>query len=226
MQDINFQVFPARFITEDNRQNYLASYNTFKSTWLDAFTEIFGENYCYTSNDFSRQDLIQGLFIKNQCVALDCIREINLTSPVDLDDSWLKPWKKEHIESLVKQGYERCLINSYFTVHKDFRKAIYNEKYSISYILGCLSVLYQLELGSPLMLGMMRNNRSMNTLGRSWGSSVIEENVIHNTIPTDLVVFKSREVFQASKNFPPIVFEIFKNKNTIIRKEVLNEKVA
>jgi hypothetical protein len=226
MQDINFKIFPTRFVRPDNQLNYLASYKTFKETWLDTFTEIFGEDYFYTSNDFSRQDYIQGLFIENQCVALDCIREINLKNPVDLDDSWLKPWKKEHIESMLGQGYERCLINSYFTVHKDFRKTIYNEKYNISYILGCLSVLHQLELGIPLMLGMMRNNRSMNTLGKSWGSSVVEQNVIHNTIPSDLVVFKSKEVYEASKNFPPIVFEIFKNRNTLVRKEEINEKVA
>lgn len=209
MLDLRFHVLPGKFIPIGFEQEYIKAYELFRSNWSETFQEIFGSNFILYSNDFTRQDYIQAIFLEEKCIAVDCVREINLKNPADLDDSWFKPWKRSYLKRFIRKGYKRCLVNSYFTVHKDYRKSVVHDKYSISYVMGCLSVLYQIELGSSLMFGMMRNDRSMHSLGTMWGSQTIESNIMYNSAPTDLVVFTKENVRKAATKFPDFVFDIF-----------------
>lgn len=217
---LKFYVLPGKFLPEGMGSEYREAYETYQSHWTEALQEIHGSEFWLSSNDFTRQDYIQALFLGEECIALDCVREIDLRNPADFDDSWFRPWKKDHLGIFAESGFRRCLVNSYFTVHKDYRRTNLSEaSFSVSYVMGCLSVLHQMELGVPLMFGMMRNDRSMHSLGSRWGSMTIEENVIHNKTPSNLVVFKSDEIKKAASTFPKFVFDLFDNKINYYSKE-------
>lgn len=184
------------------------SYELFKSVWKPFFENLIGESYTYYSNDFTRQDFIQTLFYDNKCVGLTCLRYINLDYSFSIDDSWLGIWPFAEIEK-VQNKSSLGIVNSYFTVSEEFRKTNVEQKYSISYLLGCVSVMHFLTLNSPMMLGMMRTNRSMHKLGGLWGSSLIKEGIMHNQVPTDLVVFYPDRVKEVMATFPDFIIEMF-----------------
>lgn len=210
--NLRFAIIPLRDVSKDLEKDYLSAYETYHLVWNETFKDLFGADYKLFSNDFTRQDFIQALFLGDQCIALDLIRQVDLKNPVDLDDSWLKSWSSDELSKLVWRGHEKCLINSYFTVHPDFRRSFGQHQINAGFLMGCLSVLHQTELNVTAMLGMMRNNRSMNALGKMLGSSLIAENIIHNSIPSDLVVFLKENIEKASKTFPEYAFDLFNNK--------------
>jgi hypothetical protein len=212
MSDYKFVVFERTDWNKTWNEDQHKSYDTFSKVWTQTYREIHGPQYQFFSDDFTRQDFIEVLFVDGECAALDCIRNVNLHAPSAPADSWFRSWNKKHLETLKIQGVSLCSINSYFTVHPDHRKSAQPGTLHPSYILGCLSVLNQLERKIPVMLGMMRNNRSMDQLGLALGSQAIEKNVLHNNLPTDLVAFHQDSVKKASKTFPALVFDLFKNR--------------
>jgi hypothetical protein len=218
-----FLILAGKIRSPGYEREYDSAYQLYKSVWTQTMTEVHGKEHKLFSDDFTRQDYIQAVFFDGQCIALDCLRVIDLKNPADFDDSWFSDWDKKHLIELSKKGHTQCLVNSHFTVHEDHRKASQNEEHHVSYILGCLSVLHQLDLKFPVMLGMMRNNRSMNKLGQEWGASTLEANVPHYNIPSDLVAFFADNVRLASKKFPKVVMEIYKNKIDTFEKETHEE---
>jgi hypothetical protein len=209
---LEFAILPGRTSSTPALGYYLSAYATFQSVWQETLAGIHGSSHVLHSNDFTRQDHIQALFAEEGlCIALDCVRAVRLDNPVDLNDSWLRPWPKEILDDLSA----RCpmaFINSYFTVHPSYRRTQADDTHHVSYVIGCLSVLYQLEVGMPLMLGMMRRDRSMNKLGVSWGAKTLMA-TNHNGSETDLVVFDLDSVREAARCFPEVVFDLFKRRN-------------
>ncbi|HEX6084991.1 MAG TPA: hypothetical protein VF266_10735 [Thermoanaerobaculia bacterium] len=192
------------------RTHYLSAYDTFRSVWSETYRAIHGDAYVSHSNDFTRQDYIQALFEGELCVGLDCVRKIRLDNPADLDDSWLGPWPAEILDALQRDHAE-ALINSCFTVHRDYRKHDGRSGHPVSYLLGCLSVLHQLETGAPLMLGMMRCDRSMNKLGDALGATTLRMTT-YNGKETALVAFERDRVRQAAATFPDVALRLFENR--------------
>jgi hypothetical protein len=105
-------------------------------------------------------------------------------------------------------------VNSCFTIHRDYRRHDGRSGHPVSYLLGCLSVLHQLESGEPLMLGMMRCDRSMNKLGDSLGATTLRTTT-YNGSETALVVFRRERVEEAAKTFPSVVFDLFQSRSEL-----------
>lgn len=215
----NFVVFAGRTGDAPPDTHYRNAYATYRSVWEETFRSIRGETYVHPSNDFTRQDFIQALFDGQTCIGLDCVRRIRFDSPADLDDSWLEPWPRELLQTLEAE-HPAALVNSCFTVHRDYRRHDRQNGHPVSYLLGCLSVLYQLELGEPLMLGMMRCDRSMNRLGSALGATTLLTTT-YNGSETDLVVFRSEDVRKAAKSFPGVVFDLFAGRTDMLLQERL-----
>ncbi|WP_413561442.1 hypothetical protein [Bdellovibrio sp. HCB209] len=222
--DFEFQILNGRFNEAALTNRYEQAYETFKQTWTAELSTLKGQDVRVPSNDFTRQDYIIALYKGDTCVALDCMREVSISSYVQTEDSWFQPWDKKHFATMQKQGHDRAIVNSYFTVHNDFRRTVQGESVNAAYLAGALSVLYQVELDCSIMLGMMRNNRSMNALGASLGGAPIDT-IVHNDLPTDLFVYEKGAVIKASQKFPDYVFEVFNN-NQAIKKGRRHERVA
>jgi hypothetical protein len=206
-----FVVLAARNTSTPPHPQYLSAYQTYRSVWDETLRSIHGETYVSQSNDFTRQDYIQALFDGETCAGLDCVRRIRLDDPADRDDSWLKPWPADILNALAAE-HRTALVNSYFTVHRDYRRHDGRNGQPVSYILGCLSVLHQLETGVPLMLGMMRCDRSMNKLGDAIGATTLRTTT-YNGSETALVAFERENVQAAARTFPDVVFDLFKNRH-------------
>ena len=205
-----FVVFAAR-TADVPCTHYVNAYQTYRSVWDETFRSIHGPAYVPRSNDFTRQDYIQALFEGDTCIGLDCVRRIRLDNPADRDDSWLEPWPPDLLDALAGE-HPVALVNSCFTIHRDYRKTDARSPYPVSYLLGCLSVLHQLESGVPLMLGMMRCDRSMDKLGDALGATILQTTT-YNGSETALVVFRRDRVEEAAKTFPPVVFDVFANRS-------------
>jgi hypothetical protein len=197
--------------------DYLDAYATYHSVWGETFRAIRGDAYVHPSNDFTRQDYIQALFDGPICAGLDCVRRVRLDSPADLDDSWLEPWPAEVLRELAAED-PAALVNSYFTVHRDYRRHDGRSGHPVGYLLGCLSVLHQLELGSRLMLGMMRCDRSMNKLAAVLGATTLVTTTVNGS-ETDLVVFRAERVREAARSFPRAAFELFDARQEQVEEE-------
>lgn len=213
MLNLRYFVLPGKYLPIGFENEYKSAYKTYSTCWGEAFRELFGNDFVLYSNDFTRQDYVHALFNGNECIAVAFQREIDLNNPADLDDSWFKPWKKSHFANLVRAGYRHSLMYSNFTVQKLYRKSVLQNNLSISHIFGCLHILYQFELGIPLMFGMTRNDRSMDKLTAKWGAEVIERGLIHNTTATDLIIFTTQSIQAAMKDFPDIAFDLFQNRH-------------
>lgn len=220
-----FHILNGRFNDDALTNRYEQAYETFKSTWSEEFSSIKGQEVLVPSNDFTRQDYIIAVYNGDTCVALDCMREVSIKSYVQTDDSWFQPWEKKHFENFLARGNEQVLVNSYFTVHKDYRRTIEGGNINTAFLTGCLSVLYQVELDFALMLGMMRNNRSMNSLGKMWGGDALET-VSHNGIPTDLFVFEKNKIITTSQKFPKYVLDMFNANEKVKKGQARRERVA
>lgn len=203
MLDLEFYVLPGKIMPQALKRQYTQVYETFRSHGTEALP----------SSEFTRQDYVQALFHKKECIAVDCVREINLANPADLDDPWFKVWKRSHLAELVSAGYERCLVKSHFTLHKDYQKTAFQDQWSVGYIMGSLSVLYQLELDIPLMFSMMRSDHAFLSLTKKWGGRTIESNVMNpNGKASDLIIFAKNEIRSATERFPDLVLEIYEHK--------------
>lgn len=220
-----FQILDGRFNDGAQAHRYEQAYETFKQTWNAEFSSLKGQDVRVPSNDFTRQDYIIALYHGNTCVALDCMREVSIKSEVQTEDSWFHPWDKKHFAKLIQQGHDRAIVNSYFTVHSDYRRTVEGGQINAAYLAGALSVLYQVEVGCSVMLGMMRNNRSMNSLGSMLGGEPIDT-ITHNNLPTDLFVFERGNVIKASQKFPNYVFETFNANQTVMKGRSRHERVA
>ncbi len=194
---------------EKHHQISMDAYKVFKAVWESTLQEIHGPEFKLFSNDFTRQDRIHALFMGSECMGLTCLRKVNLENPIDREDSWLQIWTQDHYNSLHLTDKSNVYINSFFTLSPPFRKSQLLDSVPIGYLLGCLSLLDQLDLSIPLVLGMMRRDRSMHKLGSLWGSELLEGSVIYNNTPTDLVVFREDNVKKASLDYPSLVFDIW-----------------
>jgi hypothetical protein len=223
--EFQFYILDGRFNDPSLTNRYEQAYETFKDTWSSELSSLKGQDIHVPSNDFTRQDYIISLFKGDTCVALDCMREISLSSYVHTQDSWFQPWQKNHFENFINEGHDRAIVNSYFTVHKDYRRTVEGGLINTAFLSGCLSVLYQVELDCPLMLGMMRNNRSMNSLGNMWGGRAIDT-IQYNDIPTDLFVFEKDNIIKTSQKFPKYVLDTFNSNEKIQKGRGRNERVA
>jgi hypothetical protein len=209
--ELRFVVLPGRADSSPLPNDYLSAYKTFHDVWEETLRPIRGAAYVQYSNDFTRQDRIQALFDGDACAGLDCVRRINLQTLVDLNDSWLEPWPSDLLNTLSEQS-PAAFINSYFTVGPQYRRTAIKGEHPVSYVLGCLSVLYQAAADVPLMLGMMRHDRSMHKLGAMWGAKTLLTTT-YNQSETDLVVFEIDAVKSAARVFPQFVLELFERRS-------------
>ncbi len=219
---LNYTILDPKSWKPGSQSLVLSAYETYKLVWEQTFTEIKGSQAKIPSDQFTRQDYIQALFDGDRCIALTCIRKVNMLSPIDREDSWLGVWPDSAHEQMAKQN-DQAIINSYFSVHPDYRKRFFQDNIHPSYIMGCLSVLHQVENRHELHLGMMRNSRSMNTLGKLWGCDTLDT-IEHNNEPTDVIVFKIPRVLKASESFPDVVFKLFKNRTDLTNEEEYYER--
>jgi hypothetical protein len=165
---------------------YIPAYKTWSDTWKDAFRELDGNDTLF-SDDFTRQHEIGALFHNEDCIALSFFNPQDFRLETSRLDSYFKPWTELIFQKFLNQGEWDCLVSSYFTVHKDWRKS--QENISVKDILSGLAIERFLLTNHHFMVGTLRNNRGMNELGYRFGAEPIMKNLKHHGVEVDVVSF-------------------------------------
>ena len=160
------------------------AYRCWSDVWKQAFYELENSREL-PSDDFTRQHEVGALFHGYECIALSFFRWIDLSSPIDQDDSYFAVWPSGARESACAQGSKIC-ISSHFTIAAPWRRA---RGCSLKDVLAALVVERFLVSDADAMVGTMRNDRGMNAVVYRTGFQPILENVIHHGVEVDLTAF-------------------------------------
>jgi hypothetical protein len=161
-----------------------SAYQCWSDVWKQTFAELEGRSGL-PSDDFTRQDEIGTLFHGYECVALFFSRRVDLSSPLAQDDSYFSVWPKEARQAACARG-SRVWVSSNITIHPNWRKPA---NLSLSRLLCALIIERFLLSDADVLVGTMRNDRSMNTVTYGLGAQPLVRNVIHHGVPVDLVAF-------------------------------------
>jgi hypothetical protein len=163
------------------------AYRCWSSVWKQTFNELDGAKYV-PSDDFSRQDEIGAIFHEWECIGLTSYRWVDLSAAIYKDDSYFAVWPKESLDAACSAGTRMC-IGSSLTVAAPWRNA---NGASVKDLLLTVAVDRFLQSDADTMVGTMRNNRGMNTLGYRLGFKPLAQDIVYHGVTVDLVAFYRR----------------------------------
>jgi hypothetical protein len=160
------------------------SYRCWHDTWESAFRELAHEPEVY-SDDFTRQHEVGAIFQDSECIALSFFRWIDLSSPINRQDSYFRAWTDADKEALCKEGTYVC-ISSNFTIAEGWRKSTVC---SLKDVLVALIVERFLLSNASAVSGTVRNNRGVDRLIYRNGFLPIRHAAKQYGVDVDLAAF-------------------------------------
>ncbi|MDP9151833.1 MAG: hypothetical protein M3O36_18075 [Myxococcota bacterium] len=157
--------------------------------WSPAWEEHLCEREGVTrvpSDDFTRQDEIGALFHEYECIGLTGYRWVDLSRKVHQDDSYFSVWPRDAIESVCADGSKVCIGNN-LTVAAPWRNAV---GCSVKELLLALAIERFLKSDADVLVGTMRNDRGMHSLGYRLGFRPVAQGLVFHGGPVDLVTFR------------------------------------
>lgn len=161
-----------------------AAYQCWSDVWKQTFTELEGRSVLH-SDDFTRQDEVGALFHGYECIALFFSRAVDLASPLARDDSYFSVWPEAARDAACRHG-TRVWVSSNITIHPDWRRPA---NVQLSRLVCALIIERFLISDADVLVGTMRNDRSMNTVTYGLGAEPVACDVIHHGVSVDLVAF-------------------------------------
>ncbi|HTV20406.1 MAG TPA: hypothetical protein VMG12_17100, partial [Polyangiaceae bacterium] len=119
------------------------------------------------------------------CIALFFSREVDLANPLARDDSYFSVWPEAARDAACLHG-SRVWVSSNITIHPDWRRPA---NVQLSRLVCALIIERFLISNADVLVGTMRNDRSMNTVTYGLGARPVAHDVIHHGVPVDLVAF-------------------------------------
>jgi hypothetical protein len=159
------------------------AYRCWHDVWTDTLFEL-DKLPKVTSDEFTRQDEVGAMFHGWECVGLTGFRWIDLASPMSADDSYFGVWPREARAEAMKRGSRVC-VGSNLTVAAPWRRA---DGASIKELLLTLAIERFLASDADVLVGTLRNDRGMNSLGYRLGFQPLAEARLHG-VDVDLVAF-------------------------------------
>lgn len=223
-------LLPGSFATSESKPYYESAYSLWHSVWSETLNELDGLPKLF-SDGFTRQDVVVGLFLGTQCIALNCFRRSDLRNIAHRQDSWFLPWTESQLVELGEK-YPNGLVNSYFTIHPDFRKSApgndfarqFLERFNLAIVLAELSALMTVKLNADGAFGVTRNNRSVNKLAYHGGAIPLAKNKMHHGVDVDLILYENDRVQRAMSNFTSQTLGLWENRIDFANFEFRKEK--
>jgi hypothetical protein len=163
------------------------AYRCWSEVWNQTLDELDQVKHV-PSDDFSRQDLVGAIFHDWECIGMTSFRWVDLSNPVDKDDSYFSVWPRASVDALCASG-TRVGIGSNLTVAAPWRHA---QGASVKELLLTLSVDRFLQSDADAIAATMRNDRGMDALGYRLGFEPLAHDVIHHGVAVDLMAFYRR----------------------------------
>jgi hypothetical protein len=161
-----------------------SAYECWSGVWKQTFAELEGRNVLH-SDEFTRQDEIGALFHGYECIALFFSRRVDLSNPLTQDDSYFSVWPQQARDAACAHG-NRVWLSSNITIHPDWRRPA---NVQLSRLVCALIMERFLISDADVLVGTMRNDRSMNTVTYGLGAQPLAHDVVHHGVPVDLVAF-------------------------------------
>lgn len=204
-------MIPGRKAVGNESYHYQEAYGLWKDVWSQTLKDLDGL-HALPSDQFTRQDLILGLFLQNKCIGLSCFRKADLANPVDRMDSWFTPWMESTMVEMSKK-YAFSAANSFFTIHPNFRKSksapldavpAGGLGVDVSVLMAELVVTTAYHSGADATYGVTRNNRSVNKLAYHGGAVPIAKDQMHHGVSVDLIALIPEHLEPAMRSFLPL----------------------
>lgn len=135
------------------------AYRCWRATWRDAFVELGQHSELY-SDDFTRQHEVGAVFQHDECIALSFFRWVDLSVPMNRDDSYFRVWPEEARAEACREGSRIC-VSSSFTLAAGYRRS---EVCSLKDVLVALIIERFLASDADAVVGTVRNNRGVDKL--------------------------------------------------------------
>ena len=148
---------PGRTRADDPR--IVEAYRCWRATWCDAFVELKQRTELF-SDDFSRQHEIGALFQHDECIALSFFRWVDLSVPMNRDDSYFRVWPEQAKNDACREGSLIC-VSSSFTLAAGYRRS---NVCSLKDVLVALIIERFLASDADAVVGTVRNNRGVDKL--------------------------------------------------------------
>jgi len=187
-----------------------AAYELWRNGWLATFREVNGFTRIH-SDEFSRQDEIGVLCSGARCISVTGLRFVDRAQPLGREDSYFKVWPSEAIEAI---GDQLLGISSNTLIHPDFRGTHITlgdseacEPMTLSFLTIALAFQRFAESPAKKVIGISRNDRSMNRLAAALGGRKLGQIPLHGT-EGDLMLLDPTMRYQ-----PPIIDFLWTRRN-------------
>lgn len=169
---------------------YQEAYSHWKSIWTATFKELDGAHEL-SSDNFTRQDEVLGLFNGDKCIAMVCHRYVDMSLESAQDDSYFKTWPPEAIEAALAAGRITAIGNQ-ISIHPNFRKLPMGVATKDALVWFCLKRLQEQNVES--MVGAVREDKSLDVLFERYGATVLAKNVMQHHVPVALIHFSKDKI--------------------------------
>lgn len=104
LRKLRFVIMPTRFVPVKKNDDLNMAYSCWKEVWDFACKKemnVMGPLY---SDNFSRQSHVAVVFYNNEPMVLTTLNFLNLSSRMDLDDSYFSVWTKDSLDKLKENS--------------------------------------------------------------------------------------------------------------------------
>jgi hypothetical protein len=165
-----------------------AAYELWRDEWQATLRELEGVTRIH-SDEFVRQDEISVLSSAGQCVSVTALRWLDLSRATAREDSYFQAWPEE---ALAELGTSIVAISSNTLVHPEWRGTRVEPPFPthqptpLSFVTVALAIRRFLDSKACAVIGVTRNDRSMNRVAAGVGARKIGQIKLHG-IDSDLI---------------------------------------
>ncbi len=175
-----------------------STYKLWKANWTNAFQHLkkLESDQTLTSDNFTRQDDIVALHVKDTCIATVGFRVLDMRFNCYHDDSYLELWPKDFIRDTL--GGKQVLIMSGYTIHPDFRLKIFGVP--TMHLLMGFGLRFFKESRADYLITIVRNDVGINKLVYLYGAHSVARDLPFNNTKVDLTYFVPSETQAVLEN--------------------------
>jgi hypothetical protein len=163
------------------------AYEVWRDGWAGTLREVAGMARI-DSDDFIRQDEIGILSLAGECVSLTALRWCDLTLPMSAEDSYFRSWPALAMDRIARSVV--CISSNSLLV-PEWRGALVEDasgaQMQLKLVMLGLTVQRFLSSTAHYIVGVSRNDRSMNRVAKELGLASIAQLEVHG-IESDIML--------------------------------------
>ena len=191
MNNINPDVFCYRIKNDPSLSknvHLISLYNGWKKSWFSLFQDMNNEAFC-SSDEFSRQDYFLALFLNKKLAGYIGLREIDVSTEIGRDDSYIQPWPESFI---LQKTDKKILLMSGFNLDEEFRGRFL--KVPSMFIFGTFIMKNFIESHNSSLITLARNDAGVNKFCSAFGATKVGFKESFHGKDCDLMEFQKENV--------------------------------